>query len=48
MPDKLAEFNAMNEAELAEKTREQLHDIIQKETELMKEENVNPPKVEVH
>ncbi len=47
-PDKLAEFNAMNEAELAKKTHDQLHEIIQKETELMEEENVNPPKVEVH
>ncbi len=47
-PDKLAEFNAINEAELAEKTHNQLHEIIQKETELMEEENVNPPKVEVH
>ena len=47
-PDNLAKFNATNEAELAEKTRDQLHNIIQKETELMAEEDVNPPKIEVH
>ncbi|MCK4621811.1 MAG: universal stress protein [Desulfuromonadales bacterium] len=46
--DKLAKLNAENEAELAQKTREQLHSIIQKETELMEEEIVHPPKVEVH
>jgi len=46
--DKLAKFNAKNEAELAEKTREQLHNIIASETELMKEEIVHPPKIEVH
>ena len=47
-PDKLAEFNSINEAELAEKTRDQLHNIILQETELMEAETVNPPKVEVH
>jgi len=46
--DKLAKFNAANEADLAEKTREQLRDIIAKETELMEEGIVHPPKVEVH
>ncbi|MBE9487065.1 MAG: universal stress protein [Chloroflexi bacterium] len=46
--DKLAKLNAENEAELAQKTREQLHSIIQKETELMEEEIVHSPKVEVH
>ena len=46
--DKLAKFNATNEADLAEKTREQLRDIIAKETELMEEGIVHPPKVEVH
>ena len=46
--DKLAKFNAKNEADLAEKTREQLHNIIASETELMKEEIVHPPKIEVH
>jgi len=46
--DNLAKFNAANEAELAEKTHEQLDKIIQTETELMEEENVHPPKIEVH
>ena len=46
--DKLAKFNAANEADLAEKTRAQLRDIIAKETELMEEGIVHPPKVEVH
>ncbi len=46
--DNLAKINALNEVELAEKTREQLHGIIQEEAELMKEEAVHPPKVEVH
>ncbi len=46
--DKLAKFNALNEAELAEKTREQLHSMIAKEAELMSEEVLHPPKVEVH
>lgn len=46
--DNLAKFNALNEAELAEKTRDQLHKIIQEEAELMEEEVVHPPKVEVH
>jgi len=46
--DNLAKFNAANEAELADKTREQLDKIIKTETELMEEENVHPPKIEVH
>ncbi len=47
-PDNLAKFNALNEAELAEKTRDQLHEIIAQETELMEEEVAHPPQVEVH
>ena len=47
-PDNLAKFNAVNEADLAEKTRDQLHAIIQEESDLMEEDNINPPKVEVH
>lgn len=46
--DKLADFNAKNEAELAEKTREQLDGIIQTEHELMDEKSIHPPKIEVH
>ena len=46
--DKLAQFNAQNEAELAEKTREQLHSIIAKEAELMEAEILHPPIIEVH
>lgn len=47
-PDNLAKFNALNESELAVKTRDQLNTIIKQETELMAEENVHPPQVEVH
>ncbi|NOQ42799.1 MAG: hypothetical protein GQ563_09935, partial [Desulfuromusa sp.] len=47
-PDTLAKFNATNEAEIAEKTRDQLHKIIQDEAELLEEEIMQPPKVEVH
>lgn len=47
-PDTLAKFNATNEAEIAEKTRDQLHKIIQQEAELLEEEIMQPPKVEVH
>lgn len=47
-PDNLAKFNAANEAELAEKTREQLHVIIQEENELMECEIEHPPLIEVH
>lgn len=47
-PDNLAKFNATNEAELAEKTREQLHGIIQEESGLMECEVAHPPMVEVH
>ena len=46
--DNLAKFNASNEAELAEKTREQLDKIIKTESELMEEDNINPPEIEVH
>ena len=46
--DKLAKLNAANESALAKETREQLHKIILEETELMEEELVHPPKVEVH
>jgi len=46
--DNLAKFNASNEAELAEKTREQLDKIIKTESELMEEDNINPPDIEVH
>jgi len=46
--DKLAQLNATNEAELAEKTNKQLQKIIQEETELMKENIIHPPKIEVH
>ena len=46
--DKLAKFNAINEADLAEKTREQLHNLIAKEAGLMAEEVLHSPKVEVH
>ena len=47
-PDNLAKFNAANESELADKTREQLQAIIEEESELMEEENAHPPKIEVH
>ncbi|SDZ92554.1 Nucleotide-binding universal stress protein, UspA family [Desulfuromusa kysingii] len=46
--DTLAKFNALNEADLAEKTRVQLDEIIKTETELMAEDHVNPPQIEVH
>ncbi len=46
--DKLAQLNAKNEAELVEKTDQQLHEIIQKETNLVKEDFLHPPTVEVH
>jgi nucleotide-binding universal stress UspA family protein len=46
--DKLARLNAENEAELATRTREQLHKIIQDETGLMQEAIAHPPQVEVH
>ncbi len=47
-PDNLAKFNAANESELAEKTKQQLHGIIEQEKELLAEEVLHPPKVEVH
>ncbi len=46
--DNLAKLNAANESELAAKTSEQLHVIIEKEKDLMDEEILHPPKVEVH
>ena len=46
--DNLAKFNATNESELADKTRDQLQAIIKQESDLMKEEIIHPPKVEVH
>ncbi|MEA3544764.1 MAG: universal stress protein [Thermodesulfobacteriota bacterium] len=46
--DNLAKFNAANESELAGKTKEQLHSIIEQEKELMEEEVLHPPKIEVH
>lgn len=46
--DKLAQLNAANEAELAEQTRQQLKQIIQEEAELIQEEILHPPKIEVH
>ena len=46
--DKLAELNVKNEAEMAAKTKEQLQQIIQTETELLEEQAVHPPKIEVH
>ena len=46
--DKLAKLNATNESDLAVQTREQLHKIILEETELMEEEIIHPPKVQVH
>jgi len=46
--DKLGKLNAKNEAELAEKTGEELQKIIEKEAELMEEDLRHPPQVEVH
>ncbi|HEY5672834.1 MAG TPA: universal stress protein [Malonomonas sp.] len=46
--DKLAKLNAENESALAKQTREQLHAMILEEAELMEEELIHPPKVEVH
>lgn len=46
--DRLEQLNRENEAELVEKTRQQLHDIIHEEAALMEEELKHPPKVEVH
>jgi nucleotide-binding universal stress UspA family protein len=46
--DKLARLNKENEAELVVKTKEQIQQIIQQETELMDEEVAHPPKIEVH
>lgn len=46
--DKLAKLNAQNEAELADKTRKQLHNIIKAEADLIEEEVAHPPQIEVH
>ena len=46
--DRLAKLNKENEAELVNKTKDQLQQIIQQESDLMEEEVVHPPKVEVH
>ena len=46
--DKLAKLNAENETSLAAQTGDQLQALIQEETDLMEEDIVHPPKVEVH
>ncbi len=46
--DKLSQLNAANEASLAKQTREQLHDILRGEAELLEAELKHPPEVEVH
>jgi nucleotide-binding universal stress UspA family protein len=46
--DKLAKLNKENEAEQTEMIRKQLNDIIQSESDLMEEEILHPPLVEVH
>ncbi len=46
--DKLAKLNKENEAELVVKTKEQIQQIVQQETELMEEDVIHPPKIEVH
>ena len=46
--DKLEKLNAENEASLAEKTREQLTEILNGETELLEETLKHPPIIEVH
>ena len=46
--DKLAQFNKQNEMELAEQTRKQLVEIIEKEKDLMEEEVAHPVKIQVH
>ena len=45
--DKLAKLNKQNEAELAEKTRQQLEEVTQQEADLMEEKVKHPPQVEV-
>jgi len=46
--DKLAKLNKANEEEMAAETRKQLKEIIAAEAELMEEEILHPPKIEVH
>lgn len=46
--DKLDKLNRENEAEMAGKTKDQIHKIIQQEAELMEEEVAHPPIIEVH
>lgn len=45
--DTLARFNALNEADLAEKIRGQLHEIIEQEKGLVEQEVKHSPQVEV-
>jgi nucleotide-binding universal stress UspA family protein len=47
-PDKLAKLNAANEKEMAEKTRQQLKDMLDKEKQLAPFELKKEPHVEVH
>lgn len=46
-PDRLAELNALNEKELAEKTKAQLNEILDEERRLNNVRLSKPPKVEV-
>ncbi len=46
--DKLAKLNKANEEEMAAETHKQLKEIIAAEAELMEEEILHPPKIEVH
>lgn len=46
--DKLAKLNKANEEEMATNTRKQLDTIIQAEKELIEEDLVHPPRIEVH
>jgi len=46
--DKLAKLNKANEEEMAAETHKQLKEIIAAEADLMEEEILHPPKIEVH
>lgn len=46
--DKLAKLNKANEEEMAAETRRQLKEIIEAEAELIEEEILHPPQIEVH
>lgn len=46
--DKLAQLNKVNEEEMANNTREQLHTIIEAEKDLVESEILHPPQIEVH